>query len=74
MREPTHYVPTYFRFAGDRTEDIVGRIQHLLIDKEWTIARVCRKFKISLATAYRIKAAVPAHLITIHRPKMKAVS
>ena len=58
----TYYVPTTFRCL---TDEQVGRMQHLMIDRKWSPARAAKKYRVSVSTAYRIRKAVPSDLIAV---------
>lgn len=50
------YIPHSFRIS----EDMLGYIQHLLIDKERPVSEIAARFKLSKSTVYNIRKAVPA--------------
>lgn len=58
--EQTHWVPARFRSL---TDDEIGAIQHQLIDLKERAVEVAAEFKISTATVYRVKNAVPKELM-----------
>lgn len=49
------------------TDEQVGMAQHYMIDEGWPVARAAAKFKVSEATMYRVRAAVPAHLVVVSK-------
>lgn len=58
-----YYVPISFRRL---TEDEIGLIQFRLHDLNERAAKVADDYKVSLATIYRVKNAVPKHLLSIN--------
>ncbi len=58
-----YYVPTDFRCL---TEDQIGLIQFRLHDLKERVAKVAGDYGVSTATIYRVKNAVPKHLVSVN--------
>lgn len=65
-----YWVHCRFRMS----DEDVGLAQHYMVDDGWSVARTAAKFGVSEATMYRIRAAVPASLITVRKPRLRRAS
>lgn len=53
------------------TDEQVGQMQYLMVDEGMRVVDCARRYGVSAGTAYRVRAAVPAHLVTIGKPAPK---